>query len=177
MKKIFCKVVAFAVIVPSLAFSHATFEVKKVLANSTYKAVLRIPHGCSGNATTAVHVKLPEGFIKAKPMPKAGWKLDLITGKFENTYTYHGKDISEGPKEIIWKEGNLPNDFYDEFVFRVRVTDHFKVGDTVYIPVVQVCTTGENAWVEIPKAGDDTHSVKRPAPSLKIIANEQHHSH
>lgn len=175
MKTLFCKMAALAVIAPSLAFSHATFEMAKVPVNSTYKAVLRIPHGCDGSATTAVRVKLPEGLIKAKPMPKAGWALDVITGKFENTYSYYGKDVSEGPKEIVWKNGNLPDDFYDEFVFRVRVTDHFKVGETVYIPVVQTCTDGENAWVEIPKAGQDAHSVKRPAPSLKIIAAEEHH--
>lgn len=160
---------------PAFAFAHASFEVKEVTPNSTYKAVIRIPHGCGDKATVAVSVSLPEGAIKAKPMPKAGWELEVVSGEFANQYEYHGKTVTAGPKTITWKGGNLPSDYYDEFVFRVRITDAFKPGTTVYFPVVQTCSEGENAWVEIPADGQDPHELKGPAPGLKII--EPHHDH
>ena len=46
-----------------------------------YKAVLRVPHGCEGAATIALRVRIPEGMIAVKPMPKPGWKIDTVSGK------------------------------------------------------------------------------------------------
>ncbi|RUT90665.1 DUF1775 domain-containing protein, partial [Mesorhizobium sp. M7A.T.Ca.US.000.02.2.1] len=47
----------------SAAFAHITFETQEAAVGSTYKAVLRVPHGCEGKATTAVRVQIPEGVI------------------------------------------------------------------------------------------------------------------
>ena len=45
------------------ALAHITLETQEAAAGSTYKAVLRVPHGCEGKATTAVRVQIPEGVI------------------------------------------------------------------------------------------------------------------
>ena len=68
---------------------------------------------------SAIRVKLPEGVIVAKPMPKPGWQLATIKGKYAKAYDYYGSSLSEGVTEIDWTGGNLPDDWYDEFVFRV----------------------------------------------------------
>ncbi|MBP2291876.1 DUF1775 domain-containing protein [Azospirillum rugosum] len=57
------------------ASAHVSLETREAPAGSYCKAVLRVPHGCGGAATTAVRIRLPEGVIGVKPMPKPGWKL------------------------------------------------------------------------------------------------------
>jgi uncharacterized protein YcnI len=53
------------------AHAHVSFENAQA-PGATYKAVLRIPHGCDGKATDGVQVLIPERIIAVKPMPKAG---------------------------------------------------------------------------------------------------------
>ena len=74
-------VAAAAVLGSSAAFAHITLQDKQAPVGSSYKAVLRVPHGCSGSATVALRVRIPSGFIDVKPMPKPGWKLDVVRGK------------------------------------------------------------------------------------------------
>jgi uncharacterized protein YcnI len=64
------------------ALAHVTLEQKQAAVGTAYKAVLRVPHGCGGSPTTAIRVRLPEGVIDAKPMPKSGWTLKVIRGKY-----------------------------------------------------------------------------------------------
>jgi uncharacterized protein YcnI len=155
------------------AFAHATLEVAEAPANSTYKAVLRVPHGCEGKPTTTVRVKIPEGVIVAKPMPKAGWDLATVTGKYAKTYDYYGTPVSEGVTEVVWSDGNLPDDWYDEFVVRVRLTD-FAPGTAVYFPTVQECPDGAaERWIEIPAEGKSADDYESPAPGLTISAPAQ----
>ncbi|WP_333899086.1 YcnI family protein, partial [Agrobacterium pusense] len=98
------------------AFAHATFVDGSAEQESTVVAALQVPHGCEGGlATTEVQIKLPEGFISAKPQPKAGWELEVIKGDYRKAYKNHGKEIKSGPVEIRWKGGNLPDEFYDTF--------------------------------------------------------------
>src|SRR5690606_13900068 len=52
------------------AHAHATLE-KAEAAPGSYKAVIRIPHGCDGQPTETVRVEVPEGYIGVKPQPKA----------------------------------------------------------------------------------------------------------
>ena len=104
------------------AAAHVTLEQGEAAADSTYKAVLRVGHGCEGAATNVLRVQIPEGLIVAKPMPKPGWQVELKEGDYAKSYDYYGTPVTKGVKEIAWTGGNLPDNFYDEFVFRVRVT-------------------------------------------------------
>ena len=161
---------AAAAAVASPAFAHATLEKGEAALGSTYKAVFRVPHGCEGKPTTVVRVQIPEGVIAVKPMPKAGWTLEKVRGAYAKSYDYHGTPMTEGVKEIVWSGGNLPDDEYDEFILRGTLAGDFKVGETVYFPIVQECPDGGvERWIEIPAAGQSGDDLEMPAPGVKII--------
>lgn len=149
----------------SPVLAHATLEVREAQVGATYKAVLRVPHGCGDEATHTVRVQIPEGFYNVKPMPKAGWDLETVTGPYETPYDNHGTQMTEGVKEIVWSGSNLPNEFYDEFVFRGSFAKDLEVGSTFYFPAVQECASGEEAWIDT--SGDENADM--PAPGLTLI--------
>ena len=148
----------------SPAFAHITLETAQAPVGSGYKAVLRVPHGCDGNAPTAISLKVPEGFISAKPMPKAGWKLDITTGDYGKSYRLYGAEVKSGAIEISWSGGNLPDNEYDEFVVRGTLADSLTSGETLYFPVIQTCGTAEEDWIDTSGSEDGT-----PAPGLKLL--------
>ncbi|MFC4172774.1 DUF1775 domain-containing protein [Microvirga sp. GCM10011540] len=159
--------VLLAVSTPALA--HVTFETARAAPNATYKGVLRIPHGCDGQPTLKVQVRIPEGVIDARPMPKAGWTLETARAPYAKTYRLHGEPVSEGVTGITWS-GSLEDGHYDEFVFQARITDAFAAGSTVHFPVVQTCANGTEEWTQIPAAGQDPHSLSHPAPGVTLVA-------
>ena len=134
---------ALAVVAAGAAQAHVTLETGEAPAG-TYKAVLRVPHGCEGEATLRLRVQIPEGVIAVKPMPKPGWELETVTGKYARSYDYYGTPLTEGVTEIDWT-GKLPDACYDEFVFRGTLTDGFAPGTIVYFPVVQECAGQDRA--------------------------------
>jgi uncharacterized protein YcnI len=149
------------------AFAHITLETPQAEIGRSYKAVLRVPHGCSGSATTALKVRIPEGFTDVKPMPKAGWKLDVMHGKYEQPVSVHGASVNEGVTEVDWSAGNLPDAYYDEFVLTGFVGDDGHAGDTLYFRMVQECEKGVNRWIEIPESGKAEPA--EPAAGLKLL--------
>lgn len=156
-------VLALSLLASSPAFAHVTLETREAVANSTYKAVLRLPHGCAGSATTGVRVILPEGFRLAKPMPKAGWQLKTVK-KAVTPFDNHGTQVTEDVSEIVWQGGKLRDDFYDEFVFRGRLPD--RAGETAWFKVIQRCEKGEARWEQIPLAGQE---ADYPATGVKLL--------
>lgn len=156
---------AFAVALAATpAFAHVTFETQEAQIGQTYKAVLRIPHGCGTEATNAVRIQIPEGFYNVKPMPKAGWTLETVTGPYAQSYDNHGTAMTEGVTEIVWKDGNLPNEWYDEFVFRGTFAGTLEPGK-FYFPAIQECAGGEEAWIDV--TGDENADM--PAPSVELV--------
>ena len=164
--------VAIALLAASSASAHVTLEKREAAVGSYYKAVFAVPHGCAGSATIKVRVQIPEGVIGIKPMPKPGWNLETVKGKYAVEYELHGSKISEGVKEVAWSGGKLADDNYDEFVFSTYLTTSLKPNTTLYFPVVQECEQGVSRWIDIPAggAGGQGHDSKTPAPGLKLIA-------
>jgi uncharacterized protein YcnI len=152
----------------SIAFGHITLENQQAPVGASYKAVLRVPHGCAGSATTAVRVRIPDGFIEVKPMPKAGWKLDVVRGKYQKPMSVRGTKVTEGVTEVGWSGGNLPDAYYDEFVLAGFIGDEAPAGQTMYFPIVQECEKGTTRWIEIP-AGDGGPEPAEPAAGLKLL--------
>jgi uncharacterized protein YcnI len=158
------------------ASAHVTLERSEAAVGSSYKAVLKVPHGCKGSPTTAVRVKIPEGVIAVKPMPKPGWMISLVRGKYEKTYEYfHNAKLSEGVVELGWSGGSLPDEHYYEFVFQAFVTGDLKADTTLYFPVVQECAPGVHRWIEIPAAGKSAHDLDEPAPALRLTPKRGAH--
>src|SRR5450631_1104199 len=152
----------------SIAFGHITLENQQAPVGASYKAVLRVPHGCAGSATTAVRVRIPDGFIEVKPMPKAGWKLDVVRGKYQKPMSVRGTKVTEGVTEVDWTGGNLPDAYYDEFVLAGFIGDEAPAGQSMYFSIVQECEKGITRWIEIP-AGDGGPEPAEPAAGLKLL--------
>lgn len=159
---------ALAVGAAGAAQAHVTFESAEAPVGSTWKAVLRVPHGCEGEATLKLRVQIPEGVVAVKPMPKAGWTLETVTRAYARPYDYHGTPMTEGVGEIVWT-GELPDAWYDEFVFRGTLADSLEPGTVLYVPVVQQCADKAERWIEIPAAGQDADSLESPAPGVRLL--------
>lgn len=181
ISKTFGKTFALGALLSATAFAsaeaHVTFLNKEATQDSTILATLQLPHGCDGKATTEVRVKLPEGFVFAKPQPKAGWELEVIKGDYQKSYDNHGDKVKSGAVEIRWKNGNLSDDFYDTFVIQGKVSG-VEAGTSLAFPVTQMCGDTVEAWDQVAKEGGDAHGMKSPAPLLKVVAGEdQGHDH
>ncbi len=99
-----------AVLAASTASAHVTLQGREATIGSSYRAVFVVPHGCAGSATTKLRIQIPEGVIEAKPMPKAGWNVEVIKGKYASEIDFHGGKLTEGVKEVVWSGGKLPDD-------------------------------------------------------------------
>ncbi|MEP5730718.1 MAG: DUF1775 domain-containing protein [Sulfitobacter sp.] len=159
----------------TMATSHATLEVQSAAVGSTYKGVMRIGHGCDGQATLSVAIQIPEGMISVKPMPKPGWALDTQSGAYARSYEYYGNTLTEGVQQIIWT-GSLKDTHYDEFVFRGTLSDTLTPGESLYFPTVQTCADGTSEWINIPAKGQDPHDLEDPAPGL-VLSDPAHAHH
>jgi uncharacterized protein YcnI len=151
---------ASATLAPS-AQAHVTLEQATGVAGSYQKLNFRVGHGCDGKATTGLTVSLPEGAIGAKPMPKAGWKIDIVD--------------SGAVHDISWKGGTLPDAYFDEFVLQVKLPAE---PGKLYFRIVQQCGKVSVAWDEMP--GDAGVKLKAPAPVLEVVpapAGMQQHQH
>jgi periplasmic copper chaperone A len=158
------------------AFSHVTLENSQVEANQTYKATLRVSHGCDGLPTHTVRAIIPTGFKGAKPMPKAGWTVSTKKAKLDKPYDNHGTLVTDDVVEVTWTATSpasyLADDQYDEFVLRGRAPE---VAGAAWFKVTQLCKgadgkEGINDWAEIPTSGTNTHGLKYPAALLNVVA-------
>ena len=155
---------------PFTASAHITLEKQEAKVGGGYKAVFRVPHGCAGSPTIAIHIQIPEGVINVKPQPKAGWQLATVKGKYAKSYTLYGNTLTEGVKQVDFTGGNLPDEFYDEFVLNTTLAGDLKPDTTIYFPIVQDCVSGTDRWIEIPAAGKSADDYETPAPGLKLLA-------
>ncbi len=151
------------------ALAHVTLEQREAPVGAPYKAVFKVGHGCGNSPTVKLRVRIPDGVIAVKPMPKPAWTIETETGKYDKAYRFfHGATLSEGVKEISWS-GKLDDKFYDEFVLSVFLAEDLPAGQTLYFPVVQECETGVHRWIEIPAAGGNAHDLKEPAPGVRLM--------
>ncbi|PZU85760.1 MAG: hypothetical protein DI528_11125 [Shinella sp.] len=154
------------------AFAHASFANEPVKPESYFVAVLQLPHGCKGKPTNEVRVTLPEGFVFAKPQPKAGWELEIIKGDYQKSYDDQGQKVTSGPIEIRWKGGDLPDEFYDTFAIRGKVSG-IEAGGSLAFKTIQLCgTDGKVLWDEVAAPGVNPHSLKNPAPVIKVAGGD-----
>jgi uncharacterized protein YcnI len=158
------------------ASAHTTFAETEVRKGMAERLTLRVPHGCGAEATERLRVRIPAGMVSVKPMPKAGWELEVERGALDAPQQLNGSEITEGVRELTWI-GNLPDGYYDEFVFQAVIAEGVEPGSTIYVPVVQECANGAERWIEIPAAGEhgNGHGLGYPAPSLKVVPGGMHH--
>jgi uncharacterized protein YcnI len=160
------------------AFAHIVLTEPKAVADSYYKATLRVGHGCNSSATTGLTVQVPAGFQGAKPQPKVGWTIATRKDKLATPYNSHGKTVTHDVVELRWtaasKETALPDDQFDEFAFMGRLPDS---AGLMWVKVLQTCESGQTDWSDIPVSGSSTRGLKSPAALLDIQAAPKHEHH
>ncbi|HEY8580730.1 MAG TPA: YcnI family protein, partial [Beijerinckiaceae bacterium] len=133
-------VVSLPLLAGAPARAHVTYERPEAAAGSYYKGVLRVPHGCKGEATHTVRVTLPDELVGVKPMPKAGWSVSTTVGPYATPFDDHGRETREGVREIVWSGGKLEDGHFDEFAFFGRIRP--EAAGVIHTPVVQDCASG-----------------------------------
>jgi uncharacterized protein YcnI len=164
----FARLSLMAALFASPASAHVTLEQQEAAIGGAYKAVFRVPHGCGDSPTLKVRVRIPDGVVGVKPMPKPGWQLETVKAKYDKPYAMFHGSVSEGVREVAWT-GRLPDDYYEEFVLSVYLTSDLVPGRMLYFPVVQECEKGVHRWIEIPQEGKSAADTKEPAPGLKLL--------
>lgn len=152
------------------AAAHVTLEYQVANAGSYYKGSFKVGHGCGNSPVKQIVVTVPAGVQDAKPMPKAGWALEVIREKLAQPRQDHGKIITEEVSRIRWTAKTpadyLQNDWYDEFALQAKLPA--KAG-MLYWPVLQVCEDGKVDWAEVPKPGQKLSELKSPAAALELM--------
>ena len=153
------------------AAAHVTLDLAEAPADSYVRVAIRVPHGCSGAATTAIRLQVPPGLRGVKPAPKPGWTLAIVPGEAGAAPAAPGAaagDHGEGPtvKEVAWRGGPLPDGQFDEFLLLFRTPA--APGETLWFPFVQECEGGAVArWIERPQPGQPRPA--RPAWALRLV--------
>ena len=163
---------ALATIIASPAAAHVSLENRQAAVGGSYKAVFAVPHGCAGSATTKIRVQIPEGVIAVKPMPKAGWSVEAIKGKYAaELRSITARNIPKASRRWCGAVASLPDDHYDEFVVSTFLTASLKPNTTLYFPVVQECEQGISRWIDIPAPAMPAIPMtdKSPAPGVKLM--------
>jgi periplasmic copper chaperone A len=141
----------------SAANAHASVQLygSTPTASGYGQMFVRIPHGCAGAATDTIKVQIPAGFASVKAQAKAGWSVSTVKAD--------GTNVSE----VTWSGGNLPDSNFDDFGLSVKFP---ATAGTYYVPIVQLCGASSVVWNQIPAAGEDSHSLASPAPSVEVNA-------
>jgi uncharacterized protein YcnI len=147
------------------ASAHVVLTERTAHPGAYYVATLRVPHGCAGSATKALRVQIPPEINSARPMPKPGWRVEVIHEPLAQPVTAEGRVLTRRVKEVVWHDGVLPDEQFDEFSISLRLPDHT---GPVYFPVVQVCEVGQSDWVEVPRDGQAVRDLHYPAPSVVL---------
>ena len=96
----------------------------------------------------ALEARIGHAFANRDLLGHALTHMSADGGAYAKSYDCYGTPVTEGVTEIAWTAGDLPDDWYDEFVFRARLTD-FPAGAVVYFPIVQECADGAvHRWIE-----------------------------
>ena len=132
--------------------------------------MLKVGHGCAGQATTRISVAIPPGFHAAKPYPKAGWVLDVKRQKLSAPSENHGRLVSDEVVEVSWtakaEEYYLQDAWHDEFIIHGGLP---ATAGPLWFKVSQICVNAESLWVEVPANGDSAKGLKMPAAKLLVL--------
>ncbi len=162
------KFIALPLLLAALgAQAHVAIDSPEAEAGKSFRAALRIGHGCDGAPTRQVIVTIPEGLRGAKPQPKPGWALQVTKAPLKVPYESHGKPVLEDTVEVRWTANTeadyLQDAWFDEFVLRATAPAQAGV---YWFKVRQLCTRGEWNWAEIP--GSESPAPRAPAVKLTV---------
>lgn len=140
---------------PAIAQAHVGVTPSEVPAGATRTFSFDVPHGCAGQATTSVALRIPAGFVDVEPRPKSGWTLDV-------------RSDTDGATIATWSGGSFPDGTVE--AFRVRMTTPSTPDTAQYIPAVQECVDGRYRWIQLPTDGERYEDLETPAPRILLGA-------
>lgn len=152
------------------ASAHVSVTPDKTTANSYALLTFGVPHGCDTSGTTKLTINLPEELNDAQPTVNPNWTVEKVTQTLpEPKKLADGTSITKRTGQIVYTaKAPLDPHLRDALVLSVKLPD--TAGKTLYFPTLQNCEQGETNWAEIPKDGQDPHSLKAPAPSVAVTA-------
>ena len=150
------------------AFAHVGISPDKTTANSYALLTFGIPHGCDASGTTKVTITIPEELNDAQPTVNPNWTVEKVEEQLASPKKLaDGASITKRTSKIVYTAKTpLDPKLRDALVLSVKLPD--SAGTTIYFPTLQTCQAGQTDWAEIPKDGQDPHSLKAPAPSVTI---------
>lgn len=162
--------IAFALACPAAASAHVTLQPRDAAAGSYAQLTFTVPHGCDGQATTGLRIKIPEGVVSVKPQMKPGWTATTTSRPLATPASLHGKPVTEAVDEVAWRGGKLPDNLFDTFGLVVKLPDG--AARPLYWPVVQECESVTRNWADMPAQGGAHHhhgGEDSPAPMLNLV--------
>ena len=152
------------------ASAHVSINPDKTTANSYALLTFGVPHGCDTSGTTKLTINLPEELTDATPTVNPNWTVEKVTQTLpEPKKLADGTSITKRTSQIVYTaKAPLDPHLRDALVLSVKLPD--SAGKTLYFPTLQNCELGQTNWAEIPKDGQDPHSLKAPAPSVSVTA-------
>lgn len=173
-----CAALLAAALFAGPAAAHITLEYQVANASSYYKANFRVGHGCGSSAIKQIVVNIPAGVQGAKPMPKAGWAVEITSAPLAQPYLDHGRTVTEDVTRLTWTAKTpadvLPHGFYDEFALQAKLGP--QVGP-LYWSVSQICEQGRMDWNQTPQAGQKLSDLPLPAALLDVLPAAGGHAH
>jgi uncharacterized protein YcnI len=160
----------------SPAWAHVSVAPSTTAAGAYTLLTFGVPHGCDHSATTKVKIQMPEEIFAVTPSVNPNWTVEKAMVALDKPVTdAHGAQITERVDAVVYTAKTpLPADLRDAFVLSLQIpTD--AVDKTLIFPTVQICEKGETAWVQVPDAGQDPHSLDYPAPSFTVTAAADEH--
>ena len=151
------------------AAAHVTIAAPNTVAGSYTLLTVSVPHGCDGDATTAIAVQIPEPINAVTPSVNPNWDVEKVMVDLpEPVIDAHGNEVTERVDQIVYTAKTpLPDDLRDAFELSLRLPEE-TAGQTLYFPVVQTCTASDHPWIEIPADGQNPDELESPAPSITV---------
>ncbi len=131
------------------AFAHVEVGDSSVDMTGAATVTFTFDHGCSGQPTTSLRMKIPDGVTNVVPQPVDGWQTAVTATEFS------------------WTGGSIPDGQTGTFTATMEITG--TAGTTIWFPTVQGCPSAEEAWIEIPAAG--APEPENVAPSIVLAVD------
>jgi uncharacterized protein YcnI len=153
------------------ASAHVTASPGEAPADGYTVQTFALGHGCEDSPTTQIKIQMPESIPQVAPSVNVNWDVEKVMETLDEPLdTGEGEALTERVSEVVYTAKTpLPDGLRDSFELSMKMPD--TPDETLYFPVVQVCETGETAWIEIPEEGA-TEEPEHPAPAVTITAAE-----
>ncbi|WP_026930876.1 YcnI family protein [Glycomyces tenuis] len=153
------------------AAAHVTVSAANTVAGSYTVLTVSVPHGCDGEATTAVAIQMPEPLYAVTPTVNPAWDVEKVMAELPEPITdAHGNEVTERVSEVVYTAHTpLPDDLRDVFELSLQLPEE-TAGQTLHFPVVQTCGASEHPWIEIAEEGQNPDELESPAPFIEVTA-------